>query len=114
MEQNVPDSQNSQNLCLHCLRTRLRTTNHRLAIETGRWTNIDRQDRLCTLCNSRLGDELHFLLYCQSLNDIRTLYLPKYYCNNPSLDKCINLMSICYRPMLLKLSDYAKAGLCLM
>jgi hypothetical protein len=94
--------------------TRLRTTNHRLAIETGRWTNIDRQDRLCTLCNSRLGDELHFLLYCQSLNDIRTLYLPKYYCNNPSLDKFINLMSICYRPMLLKLSDYAKAGLCLM
>ena len=26
---------------------KFRTTNHRLIIETGRWQNIDREDRIC-------------------------------------------------------------------
>ena len=45
---------------------KFRTTNHRLIIETGRWQNIDREDRICNLCNEGLvGDEFHYLLECK-------------------------------------------------
>ena len=40
--------------------TRLRTSSHRLAIETGRWTT-PRFERKCQLCNT-LEDEFHFML----------------------------------------------------
>ena len=44
-----------------------RTCNYRLPIETGRWTNIDRNERYCQLCNSnKIGDEYHYILECQT------------------------------------------------
>ena len=44
---------------------KIRTTNHRLIIETGRWYNIEKHDRVCTLCNEGLlGDECHYILEC--------------------------------------------------
>ena len=46
--------------------TRLRTSSHRLAIETGRWTkphSTPRFERKCQLCNT-LEDEFHFMLEC--------------------------------------------------
>ena len=30
---------------------KFRTTNHRLIIETGRWSGVNREDRICNLCN---------------------------------------------------------------
>lgn len=39
---------------------RFRTCNHHLPIESGRWLNIPRQDRICPHCNLKdLGDEFH-------------------------------------------------------
>ena len=44
---------------------RFRTSNHRLPIETGRYNNTDRPDRICTLCHSHdIGDEYHYLITC--------------------------------------------------
>jgi hypothetical protein len=43
------------------------TSDHCLQIETGRYNNIPRQQRLCTTCNI-LEDEYHFFLNCH-LND---------------------------------------------
>ena len=52
--------------------TKLRTSNHNLAIETGRWTNTDRKNRLCTQCTeSKIEDEIHFLFECPKYSDIR-------------------------------------------
>jgi hypothetical protein len=31
---------------------RFRTSNYRLLIEVGRWTNVERHNRLCQLCQS--------------------------------------------------------------
>jgi hypothetical protein len=31
---------------------KFRTTNHKLPIETGRWNNIDRVNRICTKCDN--------------------------------------------------------------
>jgi hypothetical protein len=33
-----------------------------LEIETGRWYNIPKDERFCTLCGQSIGDECHLLL----------------------------------------------------
>ena len=43
--------------------TRFRLGSHNLPIETGRWSRIKREDRLCRTCLV-LGDERHFLFNC--------------------------------------------------
>lgn len=50
--------------------TKLRLSNHKLAIETGRYTNESVEKRLCTACNV-LEDEFHLLLKCQKYNTQR-------------------------------------------
>ena len=44
--------------------TKFRTSDHCLYIETGRYKNIPRQQRLCNRCNI-LEDEYHFFLNCE-------------------------------------------------
>jgi hypothetical protein len=41
---------------------RFRTSNHRLSIEIGRWQNINRENRVCNLCQGirrEFGDKYH-------------------------------------------------------
>jgi hypothetical protein len=46
-----------------------------LAIETGRWRNKQRKNRVCTLCsNGEVEDEIHFLFRCQIYQSERTLF----------------------------------------
>ena len=49
--------------------TRFRLGSHRLKVETGRWSRIPRERRLC-LCG-QVQDEMHTLLDCPLLNDLR-------------------------------------------
>ena len=72
---------------------RFRTTNHKLPIEQGRWDNIDRNNRICFLCNSDIGDEFHYILQCQHFKPSRQLLLSKYYNNHVSVLKFRNLMT---------------------
>ena len=54
--------------------TKLCTSNHRLAIETGRWTKIERENLLCKQCTqNEVEDEIHFLFKCQKYTDERLL-----------------------------------------
>ena len=46
--------------------TKLRCNNIKLPIETGRWSNTLREERICHLCNVGLGTEFHFLFECTS------------------------------------------------
>ncbi len=40
--------------------------------ETGRFLNIPREFRLCTMCNDNvIKDEAHFIFYCNQYNDLR-------------------------------------------
>ena len=58
---------------------KIRTTNHKLPIETGRWENVPKENRTCKLCNSpAVADELHYLLNCQALSTLRSKHLYKY------------------------------------
>ena len=58
-----------------------------LAVETGRYSHIPHQERVCRLCNQgEVEDQVHFLVICPRLNDVRlkpliavTLITDKFY-----------------------------------
>ena len=77
---------------IHTL-VKFRTSNHRLPIETGRWSNIPRNQRICMLCKEDIGDEFHYIMTCSALNDCRKYYLPAKYTNTPNTLKFFNLFS---------------------
>ena len=52
--------------------TRLRVSSHRLRIETGRWSRLEREDRLC-VCGA-IQDENHVLFRCTKTDAIRAKY----------------------------------------
>ena len=59
---------------------RFRTTNNRLPIERGRWENVKRAQRICTLCNyNAIGDEFHYLFECKAFKERRKVFLPRFY-----------------------------------
>ena len=62
--------------------SRLRTSSHRLEIETGRYTSTPVHERQCEFCapdpdnpQANLGTETHFLLYCVTFSDERRCLL---------------------------------------
>jgi len=72
-----------------------------LSLETGRYTNIPVQFRLCLLCESNtLEDEEHFLFQCDFYNDVRDEFMTKVnnmYANFNNLsfgEKCQLIMSV--------------------
>ena len=55
---------------------KFRTTNHKLPIETGRWNNIDRVNRICTNCdNIAIGDEYHYIMECEYFSNFRNRFI---------------------------------------
>ena len=54
--------------------TKLRTSSHTLAIETGRWTKTERTHRLCEQCTeNKIEDETHFLFDCKKYSNERNV-----------------------------------------
>ena len=87
--------------------SRFRLSSHNLAIETGRYSGIAREDRLCTLCNMRMAEtEFHFLLVCTHYVDLRRKYFPAYFCRWPSLNKFNTLLQSQSKHVLLNLSKF--------
>ena len=100
--------------CYRIPLTKLRTSNHKLPIEKGRYINLPREERTCNLCNlSNIGDEYHFLLECPVLSDLRSKFIPKYYSKYPNFYKYSELLSLKNHNKILKLSKFVKAGLSL-
>ena len=54
--------------------TRLRTGSHRLKVETGRWSRLPRERRLCTCEVEEVQDEIHLIESCQHLRNLRLAY----------------------------------------
>ena len=74
--------------------TKFRLSSHDLAIERGRFENIDRNDRLCRHCNlNMIESEYHFMLVCPLYRDLRKKYLKNFYCHWPTLNKFGDLMT---------------------
>jgi hypothetical protein len=58
-----------------CLMARFRLSCHHLAVETGRWQNIQVDNRTCALCPmGSVQDEHHVLFVCPALSVIRSSF----------------------------------------
>ena len=54
--------------------TQIRTSSHTLAIETGRWEKLKREERLCKHCNRNLiEDEQHLIFDCSNYSTERSM-----------------------------------------
>jgi len=57
---------------------KFRIGNHKLRIETGRYDQITRVNRLCPICESnQIEDESHFLIYCNKYSIVRNTFYKK-------------------------------------
>lgn len=66
--------------------TQLRISMHNLPIETGRYDNTKQENRLCLMCNYKVGNEFHCLMECihPTLTSLRNQYLSNIFNINPS------------------------------
>lgn len=87
--------------------TRFRTSSHNLFIETGRYDNTLREDRICKSCNMRkIENEYHFLLVCPHYRELRIKFFKPIYCHWPNMYKFDNLLSSRSKRTLLALSKF--------
>ena len=57
---------------------KFRIGNHKLRIETGRYDQIPRVNRICPICESnQIEDESHFLMYCNKYSILRNKFYRK-------------------------------------
>ena len=89
---------------------KLRCSNFKFPIETGRWSGIPRENRICNLCGTGLGDEFHYLFLCshEEIMSLRNKYLPPYYITHPTKNKFKGMFSICHVPLYKNLSLFLK------
>ena len=50
---------------------KLRISNHKLNIESGRYDKISSCDRICPVCGLNIENEIHFLLNCPKYSSVR-------------------------------------------
>lgn len=87
--------------------TRFRTSSHSLFIESGRYQNLQREQRVCQSCNmNKVEDEFHFLLVCPHYRDLRQKNFKPYFCHWPTLRKFETLLSMTSVTSLRNLSKF--------
>ena len=87
--------------------SRVRTSSHHLAIETGRWhkpISIPYNDWKCIVCDE-LDDDV--VIEYTPLSALRKLYTDKYYWKRPCMFKCIALITSENETLIRKLSNFA-------
>ena len=82
--------------------SRFRLSSHRLKIETGRWSRMPRERRLCSC--GEIQDELHVLIRCPLLDDVRRLFseihfdsINSVFAHNDNIKMCEYIFRICDR-----------------
>ena len=87
--------------------TRFRTSSHSLMIETGRYENTPREQRICQFCNmGKVEDEYHFLLVCPNYRDLRRKHFKPYFCHWPTMIKFESLLSKTSKSSVASLSKF--------
>ena len=84
----------------------IRTRNHRLPSETGRWQSIQREERICNLCQAEIGDGFHYMLVCKELQAIIKQHLSRYYYVRPNTMKFSELFNTRSKTKLRKLCAF--------
>ena len=95
---------------------KLRTSNQKLPIECGRWQNIERNRRLCKLCQKqKIGDKFHYIMECPFFKYKRKLLIKQKYKQNPNMKQLNNLVTSKNRKELTNICKLIKAidnGVC--
>ena len=90
---------------------KFRTNNHKLPVEVYSWSyfNKPRNERKCNLCNLEdIGDEYHYVMRCPIFDELRKLYIPKYFFVRPSVFKFVELMKMEDKHTLFKMARFFK------
>ena len=87
--------------------TKFRTCNHKLPIESGRYNNTPRIDRICLTCRV-LGDEFHSLYECTEFDECRKIFLKKHTYTHPNAYKTYNLFNSKSKTVLINLCQLIK------
>ena len=73
---------------------KFRTTNNHLPVETGRWNQIERENRICTFCDARdIGDEFHYIMQCKHFSNYRKTLFKNTLIHRPNILKFAQIMS---------------------
>ena len=83
-----------------------RISAHDLEIECGRFSRIDRNDRICKLCSRTVENKLHFVLICIIYKDLRRKYILIEYRRSPSIYKFNKLIYVSDKSTLFNLAVY--------
>jgi len=89
----------------------LRSSSHRLMVETGRYYNLSREQRTRPYCEAFLEEEFHFVGVCPLYKELRVKYLPSYFVNNVRLETIYELMSTENEICIVNLAMYIYYGL---
>jgi hypothetical protein len=85
---------------------KIRTANHKFAVETGHWSNIPYVNRKCPLCQNDLGDEFHYLMVCNYSTEKRKQLIPNYFHSYPNIIKYQELLKSSNSEILKNLSIF--------
>ena len=77
---------------------KLRISDHKLNIETGRYDKISRCNRICPVCSLDIEDEIHFLFDCAKYSSIRDDFFNKIANRIPNY-KHIPISTLIIQPM---------------
>ena len=63
-------------------------------VETGRYYRISLENKTCKLCKQSIEDEIHFVIICPCLNEIRNKYIQTLgaFINCDPFEKFIDIM----------------------
>ena len=87
--------------------TKLRLFNIKFPIETRRWRNKPRANRLCSKCTSGM---IVYLSVERGSCEIRNKFIPNYYINNPNENKMIGLFNLCHTELLNNVSLFIRTN----
>ena len=65
--------------------SKLRLSNHKLHIETGRFHNLDKTKRFCPFCKDQVENEIHFTISCPTYTALREPFFLKIQENSGNL-----------------------------
>ena len=74
----------------------LRTCNTKFPIEIDRWQRVPKNERICKLCRTGLGDEFNYICLC-NCDEVKLLmqtYIPRYYLEYPHVSKLHQMLKI--------------------
>jgi hypothetical protein len=77
--------------------SKLRTSNCKILIETGRWQNISREDRfvICVETELVMNITTSYSAKNEAVFELRQRYIPRYYHLNPNINKMGSMLSLC-------------------